>query len=115
MSNLVMPSPVTLSEAAASRVKELMAQSPEPVLGLRIGVKSGGCSGLSYTLELATDEKADEETLEDKDIKVFVDSMAMMFLVGTQVDYRQNAMNASFVFSNPNEKSRCGCGESFRV
>ncbi|KAF0119268.1 MAG: iron-sulfur cluster assembly protein [Rhodospirillaceae bacterium] len=115
MLNPVMLSPVTLSDAAASRLKELMAQSPEPVLGLRIGVKSGGCSGLSYTLELATEEKTDEETLEDKGIKVFVDSMAMMFLVGTEVDYQQNKMNASFVFNNPNEKSRCGCGESFRV
>ncbi len=110
-----MSNPITLSEAAVSRLKDLMTKSAQPILGLRIGVKNGGCSGMTYALELATEEKAGEEALEDKGIKVFIDPMAMMFLVGTELDYQQNRMGTSFVFRNPNEKGRCGCGESFRV
>lgn len=112
----MMLTPITLSDAAVSRLKDLMAKSVQPILGLRIGVKNSGCSGLSYILELATEQKTDEEAIEQKGIKVFLDPMAMMFLVGTELDYQQSRMGeASFVFNNPNEKGRCGCGESFRV
>lgn len=110
-----MSTSITMSDAAVSRLKDLMAQSAQPIRGLRIGVKSGGCSGLTYALELATEQKADEEAIEHKGIKVFFDPMAMMFLLGTELDYQQGRMGASFVFNNPNEKGRCGCGESFRI
>ncbi|VBB69703.1 Iron binding protein IscA for iron-sulfur cluster assembly [invertebrate metagenome] len=106
---------ITLSESAVSRLKDLMAGSVQPVLGVRIGVENSGCSGLSYAMELATEKKTDEETIEHNGIKIFLDPAAMMFLIGTELDYQQNKMGASFVFHNPNEKGRCGCGESFRV
>ncbi|MFN3076079.1 MAG: HesB/IscA family protein [Alphaproteobacteria bacterium] len=112
-----MPGPaITLTDAAAARIKELMAKSDEPVAGLRVGVKPRGCSGLSYTMEYATESQPHEEVVEDKGVKIFIHPMAIMFLVGTEMDYRDSGMGgASFVFKNPNEKDRCGCGESFRV
>lgn len=106
---------ISLTESAAARVKELIAGSPQPVLGLRIGVKNGGCSGMTYALEFATETKDGEDVIEDKGVKIYVDPLASMFLVGLQMDYRQSQMGASFTFSNPNEKGRCGCGESFKV
>lgn len=106
---------ITLTDAAAERVKELMAKNPQPVLGLRVGVKTSGCSGLAYVLEYATERKADEDVVEDRGVKLFVDPKAMLFLVGTEMDYRDNKVGSSFVFNNPNETGRCGCGESFKV
>ncbi len=110
-----MPNAITLSESATSRLKDLMNRSTQTILGVRIGVRNGGCSGLTYAMELVTEQKTDEEIVEHNGIKIFLDPMAMMFLVGTELDYQQNSMGASFVFKNPNEKGRCGCGESFRV
>ena len=110
-----MPSAITLSEAATSRLRDLMVQSAEPILGLRISVKNSGCSGLAYAMELVTEQRKDEEMVEYNGIKIFLDPMAMMFLIGTELDYQQDRMGASFIFKNPNEKGRCGCGESFCV
>jgi iron-sulfur cluster assembly protein len=104
-----------LTDAAAERVKALIARSEEPVLGLRVGVRKGGCSGLMYEVEYAKDRKKFEEVVEDKGVKVFVAPTAVMFLLGAEMDYREDKFASGFIFTNPNEKDRCGCGESFRV
>ncbi len=106
---------ITVTEAAASRVKELMAKATEPVLGLRIGVKTKGCSGLSYFVEYAKESKKFEDVVEDKGIKIFIDPAAAMFLLGSEMDYTVDKFQTGFTFKNPNEKGRCGCGESFTV
>ena len=111
-----MPLPVLkLTDAAAERVKALIARSEDPVLGLRVGVKKGGCSGLMYEVEYARERKKFEEVVEDKGVKVFVEPTAVMFLLGAEMDYHEDKFASGFTFSNPNEKDRCGCGESFRV
>jgi iron-sulfur cluster assembly protein len=111
---------MTLTDAAADRVKALVAKGQESVaedqiLGLRVGVKSRGCSGLSYFVEYAKEQKRFEEVVEDKGVKIFIDPAATMFLLGSEMDYVESTMQSGFVFNNPNEKSRCGCGESFSV
>ena len=108
---------ITLTPSAAEQVKALIAQAPEgqPVLGLRIGVQSGGCSGMSYFMEYAVDKNPMEEVVEDKGVKIFVDPKAMLYLIGTEMDYAEEKLKSGFVFRNPNEKGRCGCGESFHV
>ena len=106
---------ITLSESAASRFKELMAQYGGTILGVRLGVKNSGCAGLTYAIELASEQKTDEEIFENHGIKIFLDPTAILLLCGTELDYKQNKMGASFIFHNPNEKGRCGCGESFCV
>jgi iron-sulfur cluster assembly accessory protein len=108
-------SPITITDAAAERVKTLIAKSEKPVLGLRVGVKSRGCSGLSYFVEYAEDERRGEDVVEDKGVRIFIDPAAVMFLIGSEMDYVEDRFNSGFVFSNPNEKGRCGCGESFHV
>jgi iron-sulfur cluster assembly accessory protein len=104
-----------LTDAAAERVKALIARSEEPVLGLRVGVKKGGCSGLMYEVEYAKERKKFEEVVEDKGVRVFIEPTAVMFLLGAEMDYREDKFASGFTFTNPNEKDRCGCGESFRV
>jgi iron-sulfur cluster assembly protein len=106
---------ITLTEAAAERVKRLIAKSEKPVLGLRVGVKSRGCSGLSYFVEYAEDQKKFEDVVEDKGVRIFIDPTAVMFLIGSEMDYVEEQFQTGFVFKNPNEKARCGCGESFHV
>ncbi|GAB4180565.1 MAG: iron-sulfur cluster assembly accessory protein [Thalassobaculales bacterium] len=107
---------ITLTDAAADRVKRLMEKKPEDgVLGLRVGIKTRGCSGLSYFVEYAKERKKFEEVVEDKGVRIFIDPTATMFLIGSQMDYVEDKMQSGFVFSNPNEKGRCGCGESFHV
>ncbi len=106
---------ITLTEAAAERVKTLIAKSGKPVLGLRVGVKTRGCSGLSYFVEYAEDQKKFEDVVEDKGVKIFIDPTAVMFLIGSEMDYVEDKFQTGFVFSNPNEQGRCGCGESFHV
>ena len=115
-----LPKAMTLTDAAADRVKALMAKGVETghgdaILGLRVGVKSRGCSGLSYSIEYAKDQKRFEEVVEDKGVKVFIDPAATMFLIGSEMDYVEDTLQSGFVFRNPNEKGRCGCGESFHV
>ena len=109
------PQMISLTDAAAERVKTLISVSDEPVLGLRVGVSTKGCSGLSYVFEYAKDKKPFEEEVDTKGVKVFIDPMASMYLVGAEMDYVEEKMKSGFVFNNPNEKSRCGCGESFNV
>ncbi len=109
------PPVLTLTDAAAGRVRELMEKSDKPVLGVRIGVRTRGCSGLSYSVEYADAPKKFEEVVEDKGVRLFIDPTAVMFLVGSTMDYVEEKFHSGFVFSNPNEKGRCGCGESFHV
>ena len=109
------PSVLTITDAAVDRVKALMARSDKPVQGLRVGVKTRGCSGLSYNVEYADAPKKFEEVVEEKGIRIFIDPTAVMFLVGSTMDYVDDKFRSGFVFSNPNEKGRCGCGESFHV
>ena len=106
---------ITLTDAAAERVKRLIAKSDKPVLGLRVGVKSRGCSGLSYFVEYAEEQKKFEDMVEDKGVKIFIDPASVMFLIGARMDYQESKLSSGFVFSNPNETARCGCGESFSV
>jgi iron-sulfur cluster assembly protein len=106
---------ITITDAAAARVKQLMARADKPVVALRVGVKTRGCSGLSYFVEYADQKKKFEDVVEDKGVTIFVDPTAVMFLVGTEMDYQEDKLQSGFVFKNPNEKARCGCGESFSV
>ena len=109
------PQMITLTDAAVDRVKNLIDNSDEPVLGLRVGISTKGCSGMSYVFEYAKEKQPYEEEIDTKGAKVFIDPMATMYLVGAEMDYVEDKMKSGFVFSNPNEKSRCGCGESFNV
>ncbi len=106
---------ITLTDAAADRVKQLIAKSDEPVLGLRVGVSTKGCSGMSYVVEYAREQRKLEDVVEDKGVKIFIDPTAVMFLLGSEMDYVEDKFHSGFVFNNPNEKGRCGCGESFHV
>ncbi|MEQ8654301.1 MAG: iron-sulfur cluster assembly accessory protein [Kiloniellales bacterium] len=107
---------ITLTDAAAERVRRLMNKaSDDAVLGLRVGIKTRGCSGLSYFVEYAKDQKRFEDMIEDKGVKIFIDPTAVMFLLGSEMDYQEDKFQSGFTFTNPNEKSRCGCGESFNV
>ena len=109
------PKPMTLTEAAADRVKALIAGTETEVQGLRVGVKAGGCSGMTYFIEYAADQRPTEEVIEDKGVKIFIDPEAIIYLLGTEMDYQADALQSGFTFRNPNELDRCGCGESFRV
>ena len=107
-----------LTDAAAARVREIMANAghaDKPVVGLRIGVKNGGCAGMEYTIEWAEDQKPFDEVVEDKGVKVLVDAKAMMFLLGTEMDFQATTLKSGFVFNNPNQISACGCGESVQL
>ena len=108
---------ITLTQSAAEQVKALIAQAPEgqPVVGLRIGVQSGGCSGMSYFMEYAEDKNPMEEVIEDKGVKIFLDPKAAMYLIGTEMDYNEGEFQSGFTFKNPNETGRCGCGKSFKT
>ncbi|MBB4286736.1 HesB/IscA family protein [Roseospira goensis] len=109
------PPPVTLTDAAAARVHALMARATTPVLGIRVGVKKAGCSGLQYQIEYVEEAKPFEDVVESKGVRVYIDPMAVMYLLGSEMDYEETKMHSGFVFRNPNEKDRCGCGESFTV
>ena len=106
---------IKLSDNAASRIKEIMSNAEKNSIGVRVSVKSGGCAGMSYVMEYTTELNPNDEVIEDKGVKVFVDSAAVMYLLGTEMDYKQEEMSSSFVFNNPNETERCGCGESFKI
>ena len=109
------PKAINLTDAAAARVKEIMARSDEPVLGLRVGVKNGGCAGMEYTMEWAREQKPYEEVVEDKGARIFIDPKAILFLLGTEMDFQATALKSGFVFNNPNQTSACGCGESVQL
>ena len=104
-----------LTDAAAGRVKELMVRADSEILGLRVGIKNGGCAGQSYTVEYAHDIKPNDAVIEDKGVKILVDPKAVLFLLGTEMDYKADRMQAQFVFNNPNQISACGCGESVEL
>ena len=104
-----------LTERAKNRVKLLIKKSNGNVLGIRIGVKTAGCSGMKYHVEYASDIKHFEEKIKIEDLTILIDPAAVMFLVGSTMDYQENKFSSGFEFSNPNEIARCGCGESFSV
>ncbi|HEY2008689.1 MAG TPA: iron-sulfur cluster assembly accessory protein [Rhizomicrobium sp.] len=109
------PKPVRLSDAAATRIQEIMANAPGQYLGVRVGVTNGGCAGMSYTMDYASEAKPFEEVMEDKGVKVFIDPKAILFLIGTELDFVREKLGARFVFNNPNQTSACGCGESVSI
>jgi iron-sulfur cluster assembly protein len=109
------PQLMSITEAAAERVRELMDKRGKPTFGVRIGVRTKGCSGLSYTLEYADDKTPSDEVVEAHGVRLLVDPKASLFLIGTEMDYEVEKLKSGFVFRNPNEKGRCGCGESFHV
>ena len=106
---------IKLSTNAAERIKEIMSKAEDKAIGVRVGVKSGGCAGMSYVMEYAKDIKPNEEVIEEKGVKVLIDPKAIMYLLGTEMDYKVEEFSSSFVFNNPNETERCGCGESFKI
>ena len=106
---------ITLSDNAAERIKEIMSNAEKDSIGVRVSVKSGGCAGMAYVMEYTKEVNPNDEVIEDKGVKVFVDSAAVMYLLGTEMDYKTEEMSSSFVFNNPNETERCGCGESFKI
>lgn len=110
-----MASVITITDAAAQRVAAMIAGRDKPTEGVRIGVRTAGCSGLSYTLEFADEVQAADEVVRDKGVTVFVDPKATVYLVGTEMDFVESDLQSGFVFKNPNERARCGCGESFHV
>jgi iron-sulfur cluster assembly protein len=109
------PKPVKLTEAAAARLQEIMAGADGKYLGLRVGVTNGGCAGMSYTMAYAEDTKPFEEVMEDKGVKIFIDPKAILFLIGTELDFVQEKLGSRFTFNNPNQTSACGCGESVQI
>ena len=104
---------LTLTQAATERAQLLIDQAQKPVKGIRVGVKTQGCSGYSYVVEYAEEALPFEECIESNGVKVYIDPMATMFILGSEMDYQEDKFNAGFVFNNPNETGRCGCGESF--
>jgi len=106
---------ITLSDNAAQRIKEIMSSAKDHSIGVRIGVKSGGCAGMSYVMEYAKSSNSNDEVIEDKGVKVLIDPSAVMYLLGTEMDYKKEELSSTFVFKNPNETERCGCGESFKI
>ena len=106
---------LTLSDAAATRVRYLMEKADENVIGLRVGIKTAGCSGLQYQVEFATEKKQFEDEIEEKGVRILIDPAAVMFLIGSEMDYEEEKFASTFTFKNPNETARCGCGESFSV
>jgi iron-sulfur cluster assembly protein len=115
MAGLRRPKVMTLSDAAADRIRQIMAQSPGAVAGLRVGVKKGGCAGMEYTMEYADKAQPGEEVIEDNGVTIFIEPKAVLFLLGTQMDYKTDRFSSTFVFNNPNQTSACGCGESVAI
>ena len=109
------PKPVKLSDAAAARLAAIMQNAEGQYQGVRVGVTNGGCAGMSYTMEYADAAKPFEEVMDDKGVKIFIDPKAILFLIGTELDFVQEKLGARFVFNNPNQTSACGCGESVQI
>jgi len=106
---------MSLTEAAAERARTLIAEADHPIVGLRVGVKNGGCAGMSYTMEFAESASPLDEVVEDKGVKLLIDPKALLFLLGAQMDFKVDQLSSSFVFNNPNQTSACGCGESVAI
>ena len=109
------PQVMRLTDAAAARIRELTERADKPIAGLRVGVKNGGCAGMSYTVEYADEIRKSDEIVEDKGVKVLVDPKAVLFLLGTEMDFKVDKLSSTFVFNNPNQTSACGCGESVQL
>ena len=109
------PQVMRLSEAAAGRIRDIIGKSERPIAGIRVGVKNGGCAGMSYTMEYAEAFDPRDEIVEDKGVRVLIDPKAVLFLLGTEMDYRVDKLSSGFVFINPNQTSACGCGESVAI
>jgi iron-sulfur cluster assembly protein len=107
--------PLTITDTALNRVKALLASRGKPSAGIRIGIRTKGCSGLSYALEYADEENPLDEVMKIEDVTILIDPKAILFILGTEMDYVEEKMQSGFVFRNPNEKGRCGCGKSFHV
>jgi iron-sulfur cluster assembly protein len=103
---------MTLTDAAAIRIKDIMAKAGHPIAGVRVGVKNGGCAGMAYTMDYAAEVDPRDEVVEDKGVRILIDPKAVLFLLGTEMDYKIDKLSAQFVFNNPNQTSACGCGES---
>jgi iron-sulfur cluster assembly protein len=106
---------LSLTNAAAARVQEIIAGSDRPIVGLRVGVRNGGCAGMSYTMEFAESAAPNDEIVEDKGVKLLIDPKALLFLLGSRMDFKVDKLTSSFVFDNPNQTSACGCGESVAI
>jgi iron-sulfur cluster assembly protein len=106
---------MTVTDAAAGRIQALLQKRGKPSAGIRIGVRSRGCSGLTYTLEYADEKGRLDEVVQDKGVTILIDPKASMFIIGTEMDYIEDKLQSGFTFRNPNEKGRCGCGESYHV
>lgn len=106
---------ISLTDRAAERIKAIMADAERPIAGLRVGVKNGGCAGMSYTMEYAEERRAGEDVIEDRGVTVFIDPKAVLFLLGTEMDFQTTKLSSQFVFNNPNQTSACGCGESVAI
>src|SRR5258707_14366990 len=109
------PKAVKLTDAAAARIRAIMADAQGKYLGVRVGVTNGGCAGMSYTMDYAEDVKPLDEVVEDKGVKIFIDPKAILFLIGTEMDFVREKLGARFVFNNPNQTAACGCGESVSI
>jgi len=109
------PQVMRLTDAAAVRIKDVMARADKPVAGVRVGVKNGGCAGMEYTMEYAEAVHPNDEVIEDKGVKILIDPKAVLFLLGTEMDYKTDKLSAQFIFNNPNQTSACGCGESVQL
>lgn len=112
---MALPPPITITDQAAQQIQALLDARGKPSVGIKIGVKTAGCSGLSYALEYADEAGEFDEIVENKGVTVLIDPKAIMFILGTEMDYKEDKLESGFVFKNPNEKGRCGCGESFHV
>ena len=109
------PQVMRLTDAAADRIKAIMAKSEKPIAGVRVGVKNGGCAGMAYTMEYAEEPAKFDEVVEDKGVRLLIDPKAVLFLLGTEMDFKVDKLTAGFVFNNPNQTSACGCGESVQL
>src|SRR5690349_9821831 len=109
------PQVMKLTDAAAVRIKDVMAKAQGSIAGVRIGVKNGGCAGMSYTMEYATSVGPHDEVVEDKGVRILIDPKAVMFLLGTEMDFKTDKLSSQFVFNNPNQTGACGCGESVQL
>ncbi len=106
---------MSLTDEAAARIQAVMSRADKPIAGLRVGIKNGGCAGMSYTMEYAEAIAPLDEVVEDKGVRILVDPKAVLFLLGTEMDYKLDKLSAQFVFNNPNQTSACGCGESVQI
>jgi iron-sulfur cluster assembly protein len=109
------PQVMRLTDAAANRIKDILARAEKPIAGVRVGVKNGGCAGMSYTMEYAEQVNPTDEIVEDKGVRLLIDPKAVLFLLGTEMDYKTEKLSTQFVFNNPNQTSACGCGESVQL